>query len=215
MKSNRKIDISTKSLKTFFKKGYSLKEILFNGISLYYSNLKSYITLSLKKRGKRVFFESGANVQGGRYVEVGNDVIFKKNSWISVPLIDIDKIKTKTYMFISDGVRIGPNCTFSAANHISIGKKVLFGPNVTILDHSHKYDDRNIAISEQGINTDGEIIIEENCWFGVNSVVYANKKITIGKNSIIAANTFLNHSIPPHSLVFGNPAKILRLDENK
>ena len=52
--------------------------------------------------------------------------------------------------------------------------------------------------------------IEENCLIGMNSVIMDD--VIIGKESIIGALCFVsaNTTIPPRSLVVGNPAKIIK-----
>ena len=47
-----------------------------------------------------------------------------------------------------------------------------------------------------------------NCWIGTNAVVVGN--ITIGEDVLIAPLTFVNFDVPPHSIVVGNPAKIIQ-----
>ena len=48
------------------------------------------------------------------------------------------------------------------------------------------------------------------CWIGTNSVVVGN--VHIGKDVLIAPLTFVNFDVPPHSIVIGNPAKIIHRD---
>lgn len=53
----------------------------------------------------------------------------------------------------------------------------------------------------------GAPVFEGNCWIGTNSVVVGNVKI--GEDVMIAPLTFVNFDVPPHSIVIGNPAKII------
>ena len=48
---------------------------------------------------------------------------------------------------------------------------------------------------------------EGNCWIGANAVVVGN--ITIGEDVLIAPLAFVNFDVPSHSVVIGNPAKIV------
>ena len=45
------------------------------------------------------------------------------------------------------------------------------------------------------------------CWIGANAVIVGN--VRIGEDVLIAPLTFVNFDVPPHSLVVGNPAKII------
>ena len=50
-------------------------------------------------------------------------------------------------------------------------------------------------------------VIGNNVWIGTNAVIVGN--ITIGDDVLIAPLSFVNMSIPDHSIVIGNPAKII------
>ena len=50
-------------------------------------------------------------------------------------------------------------------------------------------------------------VIGDNCWIGTNAVIVG--KITIGNDVLIAPLSFVNFDVPSHSIVIGNPAKII------
>ena len=58
----------------------------------------------------------------------------------------------------------------------------------------------------------GCVVIEDNVWLGDNVCVLPG--VTIGKGSVIGANSVVTHSIPPYSIAVGTPAKIV-LKDNK
>lgn len=49
--------------------------------------------------------------------------------------------------------------------------------------------------------------IHDKCWIGTNSVIVGN--ITIGEDCLIAPLSFVNFDVPSHSIVIGNPARII------
>ena len=53
----------------------------------------------------------------------------------------------------------------------------------------------------------GAPTLKGDCWIGTNSVVVGN--IQIGEDVLIAPLTFVNFDVPDHSVVIGNPAKII------
>jgi acetyltransferase-like isoleucine patch superfamily enzyme len=58
------------------------------------------------------------------------------------------------------------------------------------------------------------IIIEDDAWIGFNSIIL--KGVTIGKGSIVGAGSVVTKSVPPWTIVGGNPAKIIReIPENE
>ena len=62
---------------------------------------------------------------------------------------------------------------------------------------------KKVPVGEQKINSDGSVTIGKGSWIGTNSVIYGGRKngITIGKNCVIAANTFVDFNVPDYSLV--------------
>ena len=49
--------------------------------------------------------------------------------------------------------------------------------------------------------------IGDNVWIGTNAVIVG--KITIGCDVLIAPNSYVNFDVPDHSIVIGNPARII------
>lgn len=49
--------------------------------------------------------------------------------------------------------------------------------------------------------------ISDNVWIGTNAVIVG--RITIGTDVLIAPNSYVNFDVPPHSIVIGNPARII------
>jgi len=108
-------------------------------------------------------------------------------------------------------IKIGNGSGFSgtvigAFKSISIGNNVKCGANTLITDSDwHPEDPRS--------GTPRPIVIEDNVWLGVNSVVL--KGVNIGKNTVIGANSVVTKNIPPNVVAAGNPCKVLKaLPEN-
>ena len=49
--------------------------------------------------------------------------------------------------------------------------------------------------------------ISDNCWIGTNAVIVGNVKI--GSDVLIAPLTYVNFDVPDHSIVIGNPGRII------
>jgi serine O-acetyltransferase len=56
----------------------------------------------------------------------------------------------------------------------------------------------------------GRPILDDYVWIGAGAVLVGN--ISIGKNVLIAPNSFVNFDVPDNSLVIGNPGKIIQKD---
>lgn len=53
----------------------------------------------------------------------------------------------------------------------------------------------------------GAPVFEGDCWIGANAVIVGN--VHIGRDVMIAPLAFVNFDVPDHSIVVGNPAKII------
>jgi acetyltransferase-like isoleucine patch superfamily enzyme len=106
---------------------------------------------------------------------------------------------------------IGDNSGFSgvtigAKQKIFIGNNVLVGANVIISD----FDWHNIDPDKRTIEciSSAPVIIHDNVFIGVNSIVW--KGVTIGRNSVIGANSVVTKDIPENVIAAGNPCKIIK-----
>ena len=108
-------------------------------------------------------------------------------------------------VFIGDNTLIGINNVIIGP--VSIGNNVIFAQNIVLSGLNHEYRDINIPIVQQKV-TVVPIIVEDDCWIAANSVITAG--VTIGKHSVVAGGSVVTKSVPPYSVVAGNPAKIIR-----
>lgn len=88
---------------------------------------------------------------------------------------------------------------------ITIGNNVLIGPSSQFYTASHSLDYRRRQSWETICRP---IVVEDDVWIGGNVVI--NQGVTIGARSVVAANSVVNHDVPPDTLVGGTPARILR-----
>jgi acetyltransferase-like isoleucine patch superfamily enzyme len=52
------------------------------------------------------------------------------------------------------------------------------------------------------------VVIEDDIWIGANAVILPG--LTIGHHSVVAAGAVVTKDVPPHSLVAGVPAKVIK-----
>jgi acetyltransferase-like isoleucine patch superfamily enzyme len=90
---------------------------------------------------------------------------------------------------------------------IYIEDDVLLGPNVAIYSSTHKYENTSIPIKNQGYKV-AETRLKKGCWIGINVVIMPG--VTIGRNSVVAANSIVNKDVPDFTVVGGIPAKIIK-----
>lgn len=96
--------------------------------------------------------------------------------------------------------KIGTNTTLGYGGiGVVIHKSAIIGENCTI--------SQNVTIGRKKGKNDGVPRLGDNVYVGANSVLMGD--ITIGHNCIIGPCTLVNKSIPPNSIVVGNPGKIV------
>lgn len=83
---------------------------------------------------------------------------------------------------------------------------ITINPNVIIGSNCNIHKGVTIGQENRGLRK-GCPRIENKVWIGINSTIVGN--INIGEDVLIAPNSFVNFDVPPHSIVIGNPGKII------
>lgn len=108
-------------------------------------------------------------------------------------------------VMIGDHTRIGLHNTIIGP--VIIGNHVNLAQGITVTALNHIFEDSEKRIDEQGVSTSA-VVIEDDIWIGANAVVLPG--VTIGHHSVVAAGAVVTKDVPPHSLVAGVPAKIIK-----
>jgi acetyltransferase-like isoleucine patch superfamily enzyme len=109
---------------------------------------------------------------------------------------------------ISNNVHIGSYNIIGARESIILEENVLIGPHVMIGDHSHQYENIEIPIKLQEPKEGGPVRIERDSWIGANVFILPN--VTIGRHSVVGANSVVNQDLPPYSVAVGAPARVIK-----
>lgn len=124
-------------------------------------------------------------------------------------------------IIIENNVQIGPGTSIGACESILIKEGALLSNNIKVIDNNnhpvHPLDRIEMNNSPVGgelrswvHSISKPIIIGENTWIGQDSRIC--KGVTIGSNSIVAANSVVTKDVPADCIVAGNPAKIVKTD---
>lgn len=108
-------------------------------------------------------------------------------------------------VIIGDHTRIGLHNTIIGP--VTIGSHVNLAQGITVTALNHIFEDSDKQIDEQGVSTT-PVTIEDDIWIGANAVILPG--VTIGNHSVVAAGAVVTKNVPPHSLVAGVPAKIIK-----
>ena len=106
---------------------------------------------------------------------------------------------------LGNNVYINHNCVFLDAGGITIGDRVMIGPNVGIYTPEHAFDP---LLRAQGYEHSEPVTICDNVWIGGSVVILGG--VTIGENTIIGAGSVVTHDIPANVIAVGNPCRVLR-----
>ncbi len=99
---------------------------------------------------------------------------------------------------------------------LEIGDFVSIAPNVKfILGGNHRYDCISTYPSgvkfngkKQEAYSNGPIIIKDDVWIGMNSIIMSG--VNIGQGAVIAAGSVVSKDVPAYSIVGGNPIKVIK-----
>lgn len=97
------------------------------------------------------------------------------------------------------------NCVFLDCAPITIGNDLQMAPAVQLYTATHPIDPET---RRSGLEYAMPITIGNNVWVGGGAIVLPG--ITIGDHSIIGAGSVVTKSVPPRTIVAGNPARVVR-----
>ncbi|QPC89333.1 DapH/DapD/GlmU-related protein [Mesorhizobium sp. INR15] len=137
------------------------------------------------------------HIAGKGTIKLGSLVSFRgfgSRSWFHV--LGNASLSIGSRSFINSGVMID----VSAA--VSIGKNCLIGDCVVIQDSNYHEIDEGSGVKTKAV------VIGDNVWIGRNSIILPG--VEIGDHSVVGAGSVVTKSVPPRSLIAGNPAKLIR-----
>lgn len=108
-------------------------------------------------------------------------------------------------VIIGDYTRIGLHNTIIGP--VNIGHHVNLAQGITLTALNHNFEDSEKRIDEQGVCTT-PVVIEDDVWIGANAVILPG--VRVGTHSVVAAGAVVTKEVPPHSIVAGIPAKIIK-----
>jgi len=108
-------------------------------------------------------------------------------------------------VMIGNHTRLGLHNTIIGP--VEIGSHVNLAQGITVTALNHNFDDTQKRIDEQGVSTI-PVTIEDDVWIGANAVILPG--VTIGNHCVVAAGAVVTKDVPPHSLVAGVPAKVIK-----
>jgi len=142
-------------------------------------------------------------------IRLGNDIRMAKDASLGVNLPPEEE--GEPVIVIDDNCVIHWRSQIGAKNLIHIERDVLIAQDVVIVDHNHAHEDLSIPITNQGQTEGGRIRIEQGCFIAHGAAIICSRgELVLGRNCFVAAHSVVVRSAPPYSVLFGNPAKIIK-----
>lgn len=108
----------------------------------------------------------------------------------------------KATFYIGEGTEIGDRTTINISDSIKIGTRcsISWDCDISDTDFHHIFLPNG---TESPVSA--PVVIEDDVWVGSHCLIL--KGVTIGHHSVVAAGSVVRRSVPPYSLVAGNPAR--------
>lgn len=159
--------------------------------------------INLRLFNRRVDIKGSVNLHWNTKIIVSNDGKMSLGNGLST-FNNVHLTANGGNLSIGSEVFFNRNCLVICMDSIKIGNHCLFGPNVCVYDHDHKFGVQGV---QNQYNT-SPIVIEDGCWIGANAVILRGSYI--GKGCVIGAGTVIKGRVPPHSIVTNERKLIIK-----
>ncbi len=146
-------------------------------------------------------------IRGGEFLSIG------ERTWIE-PHCSIEAIcewkaqRFQPHISIGNDVYIGRYFFMTAVGKVRIGDGCVLAEHVYITDCSHGLDPTEGPIMERPLFSKGEVVIGARTFLGYRCCILSG--VEIGENCVVGANSVVTRSVPPHSMVAGVPARLIK-----
>lgn len=183
-----------------------------NGVAIYMqaqriiSRLRTILVRStFAEFGKHSTIAGPIRIEFGEGISIGDGVFVGAGCWLQGGERSVSS--SRPALVIGNRVSISGRATLTAAKSITIEDSVLIAQGVYMCDHTHAID-RDVPVRDQGITGLAPIVIKEGAWIGQNAVIMPG--VTIGRSSVVGANSVVTKDVPARSVVAGVPARVMR-----
>ena len=156
--------------------------------------------------GRNTTIGASPKIINSRGILLGHNVGFGDLCRLECHYPDSNTVVSDVKIIIGDNTSFGDFFHIGAINSIHIGKNVLGGSKILIIDHdhgkcgTHLIREVNIAPRERELVSKGTIVIGDNVWIGEGAIILAGT--TIGSGAVIAANSIVKGDVLPNKVYF-------------
>ena len=169
------------------------------------------------ERNVRLRFASNIHLAHGVYLDENSYLhASPRGIWIGQDSIVMHGAILHVYNFRNipqAGIKIGRDClvgeysVIRGQGGVEIGDRVYTSPFTQIIAVNHVFDDPQRPFVDQGITAEG-IVIEDDVWLGAGAVI--TDGVRVGRGAVVAAGAVVTRDVPPHTVVGGVPARVIK-----
>jgi acetyltransferase-like isoleucine patch superfamily enzyme len=161
--------------------------------------------------GKKTSFHFTCKIdrKNAHRIKLGSHIRMEKDSSLGISLPP--EQERDPVLIIEDNCVIHWRSQIGAKNLIHIERDVLIAQDVLIVDQNHAYEDIHTPIADQGFTEGGRIRIGQGTFIAHGAAIICSQgELVLGHNCVVAAHSVVTRSAPPYSVLYGNPARIIR-----
>ena len=182
----------------------SIYEVLFKARRKISSIFWGYVyRCGFKSFGEKSSIFKPDILQGIKYISVGSHSHMQPGAW----LLALKNDDSEPALSICNNVYIGRYAHIVSVRRVTICDDVLIADKVYISDNIHQYKDVCVPIKNQPVVFKKQVTIGSGAWLGENVCVIG---ASVGKNSVIAANSVVTKDIPDYCVAAGVPARVIK-----
>lgn len=154
------------------------------------------------------------DIRGRKYIDFGKSLSIGK--YCRLEVYRSSKINNPLLKF-GERVQLNDFVHITTMQSVEIGNNVLMASHIYISDCQHGfYSGQNASNpNEHPMERDyliAPVRIEDDVWIGEHVSILPG--VTIGKGTVIGANSVVTKSIPAYSIAVGSPAKVVKQWDN-
>ena len=183
-------------------KQYNLLQLAY----LFYCKIRTYFVFS-----KARIIRFPIDIRGKRFIQV--DEGFTTGIGCRIECFPQESTLS-TLLKFGKNVQLNDYVHITAAHSVEIGNNVLMASKIYISDCTHgsysgnEYDSDPMTLPIERTLSVKAVKIEDNVWLG--EFVSVLPGVTIGKGTIVGANSVVSKSLPPYVIAVGSPAKPIK-----
>jgi UDP-2-acetamido-3-amino-2,3-dideoxy-glucuronate N-acetyltransferase len=144
-------------------------------------------------------------------VKLGRDVVIR--DFVNLYGCEIgDNSRVGTFVEIQRGATIGRNCKISSHTFIcegvTIEDDVFVGHNVSFINDRYPRATSDGHLQTQDDWTLERTLVRRGASIGTSATILCG--VVIGEGAVVGAGSVVTRDVPPHAVVVGNPARVLK-----